>query len=162
MPEETKNSTPATAASPQQTDPIASPPQTASVAAGTNTSGMGSAYPVPAGVAGWGWGPFLMSWIWAIGNNVWIGLLALIPYVGGIMAIVLGVKGREWAWQAKKWESVEAFNETQRKWSIAGLILGTLMIVMMVLLFFLIIVAAVSSPNQNSGPSTTSSYQSSP
>ncbi len=50
-------------------------------------------------------------------------MLALIPYVGLIMAIVLGVKGREWAWKNKRWDSVEHFNRVQRLWSIWGAIL---------------------------------------
>lgn len=78
---------------------------------------------LPAGVAGWSWGAFLLNWIWSIGNSVWIGLLCLVPYAGLIMAIVLGFKGREWAWNAKKWESVEQFNAVQKKWSMWGLII---------------------------------------
>ncbi len=94
---------------------------------------------LPAGVAGWSWGAFFLNWIWAIGNSVWIGLLCLVPYIGFIMAIVLGLKGREWAWKAKKWESVEEFNRVQKKWSKWGVII--------VLLFFVIgILAAISIP----------------
>ena len=105
----------------QTVDPIAPPPVPPSDAG--NTSGQGSGAAVPDGVKGWGWGPFLMNWGWAIGNNVWIGLLALIPYVGFIMTIILGIKGREWAWQAKHWDSLEHFNKTQKKWAIAGVVL---------------------------------------
>ena len=76
--------------------------------------------PIPEGVKGWSWGAFLLNWIWAIGNRTWIGLLALIPYVGLIMAIVLGFKGREWAWKNKQWDSVEQFNAVQKKWSFWG------------------------------------------
>ena len=76
----------------------------------------------PAEVRGWNWGAFLLSWVWGIGNGVWIALLALIPGVGGIMMFVLGAKGNEWAWKAKRWSSVEEFRRTQRKWAIAGLI----------------------------------------
>lgn len=72
---------------------------------------------VPDGIRGWSWGAFLLSWAWAIGNKTWIGLLALIPYAGLIMAIVLGIKGREWAWQNKEWESVEHFQRVQKQWS---------------------------------------------
>lgn len=72
---------------------------------------------IPDGVKGWSWGAFLLNWIWAIGNKTWIGLLALIPYVGFVMAIVLGFKGREWAWENNKWESVEHFNRVQKRWS---------------------------------------------
>jgi zinc-ribbon domain len=68
-------------------------------------------------IQGWNWGAFLLSWIWSIGNGVWIGLLALIPYVGFIMAIVLGVKGNEWAWKQKQWKSVEDFKKTQSTWT---------------------------------------------
>jgi hypothetical protein len=49
---------------------------------------------------------------------VWIALLALVPFAGFIMAIVLGIKGREWAWKNKKWDSVEHFNRVQRRWSV--------------------------------------------
>lgn len=80
-------------------------------------TGMGS---LPEGIRGWSWGAFLLNWVWAIGNRTWIGLLALIPYVNIVVAIILGIKGREWAWKNKKWESVEHFNRVQRKWSIWG------------------------------------------
>ncbi len=94
---------------------------------------------IPDGVRGWSWGAFLLNWIWAIGNKTWIGLIALVPYVGFIMAIVLGIKGREWAWKNKEWESVEHFNRVQRKWSAwgVGLMVGGML---------LGIVAAISIP----------------
>ena len=62
-----------------------------------------------------------MNWIWAIGNSVWIGLLALVPYAGWIVAIVLGIKGSEWAWQQRRWQSVQQFKDTQRVWAYWGL-----------------------------------------
>ena len=65
-----------------------------------NTSGQGSASVVPAEITGWNWGAFLLNWIWAIGNRVWIGLLGLV--FGIIMAIILGAKGNEWAWQSRR------------------------------------------------------------
>ncbi len=94
---------------------------------------------IPDGVRGWSWGAFLLNWIWAIGNKTWIGLIALVPYFGFIMAIVLGIKGREWAWKNKEWESVEHFNRVQRKWSAwgVGLMIGGML---------LGIVAAISIP----------------
>jgi len=88
-----------------------------------NTSGQGKAHPLPTELAGWSWGGFLMNWIWAIGNRTWIGLLAFIPYIGLIVAIVLGIKGREWAWQNKRWQSVEHFQRVQRLWAIWGFII---------------------------------------
>ena len=72
---------------------------------------------LPDGIKGWSWGAFLLNWIWAIGNRTWIGLLALIPYVGFGVAIWLGIKGREMAWANGQWQSVEHFNRVQKKWS---------------------------------------------
>lgn len=105
---------------------------------GGNSSGLGKGHPVPPEVPGWSWGAFFMSWIWAIGNRTWIGLLALVPYLGLIVAIILGVKGREWAWQNKRWDDIEHFNRVQRRWSIWGACL--------VLIPILGIIAAVSIP----------------
>ena len=67
-----------------------------------NNSGMGKNTELPEGVKGWSWGAFFLNWIWAIGNKTWIGLLVLVPYVGLIVAVILGFKGREWAWKNKK------------------------------------------------------------
>ena len=88
-----------------------------------NTSGMGKDHELPEGIKGWSWGAFLLNWIWAIGNQTWIGLFAFLPFVGLIMFFVLGFKGREWAWRNKKWDSVEHFQTVQRKWSFWGLVI---------------------------------------
>lgn len=85
---------------------------------------------IPDGVRGWSWGAFLLNWIWAISNRVWWGLLAIIPYVGFIAAIWLGIKGRELAWKSREWESVEHFQRVQKKWSnwAVGLTVGIISI----------------------------------
>jgi hypothetical protein len=88
-----------------------------------NSSGTGKDAVLPDGVKGWSWGAFFLNWIWAVFNKTYIGLLALVPYVGFIMAIVLGVKGREWVWQNKRWESLEHFDSVQRRWSFWGVLL---------------------------------------
>ena len=96
-----------------------------------NTSGQGPWASVPPEIRHWSWAGFLMNWWWAVWMNTWIGLLALVPGLGFVMAIVLGAKGNEWAWQNRKWESVEQFNEVQRIWTrwgvgllIAGVVIG--------------------------------------
>jgi hypothetical protein len=96
----------------------------------TNNSGQGKVDQLPDGIKGWSWGAFFLSWIWALGNKTWIGLLALIPYIGFIMAIILGIKGRQWAWQNKRWDSVEHFQRVQKKWSFWGvlLVVGTMVL----------------------------------
>ncbi len=84
--------------------------------------------PIPDGIKGWSWGAFLLNWIWAIFNRTWWGLLALIPYVGFVVAIWLGFKGREMAWKNSSWDSIEHFNRVQKKWSqwAVGIILAAI------------------------------------
>jgi hypothetical protein len=92
----------------------ASKPEPVFVSTGSNTSGQASAT-LPPELKGFNWGAFFLTWIWGIGNGVWISFLALI--LGIIWSIVLGIKGNEWAWQHKKWNSVEHFKKTQKIWS---------------------------------------------
>ncbi|MCH7541965.1 hypothetical protein IH981_04300, partial [Patescibacteria group bacterium] len=105
-------------------DPIASTPPTPP--SSNNTSGQGSTAVVPEEVKGWSWGAYFLNWIWGIANSVWWSLLMFVPFVNWVMPFVLGMKGKEWAWQAKQWESVEHFKKIQHKWDIAGIIIGVL------------------------------------
>ena len=75
---------------------------------------------IPAEINRWNWGAFLLNWIWGIGNQTYIALLALIPGVGFIMLFVLGAKGSAWAWRNGRWDSVEHFKRVQRRWALAG------------------------------------------
>lgn len=84
------------------------------------TPGQGQPDALPEGVAGWSWGAFVFSWIWALGNRTWIGLLGLIPGVGLVVRVALGLKGRQLAWRNKRWASVAHFNRVQRRWNIAA------------------------------------------
>ena len=117
---------------------------------------------IPPGIAGWSWGAFLWNWIWAIFNNTWIGLLALIPGVNLIMIFVLGAKGREWAWKNKQWDSVEHFNRVQRKWSVwgIGLVLASLLLCGLLFAFSMFFLASNGSKFSGfSVPSTTESIE---
>ena len=98
-----------------------------------NNSGQGTNTPVPDVVAKhFNWGAFLLSWIWGIGNKTYITLLSFvagfIPFVGALvvlgMQIWFGIKGNTWAWQNKRFQSVEHFHENQKKWTIAGVIVS--------------------------------------
>ncbi len=74
-----------------------------------NSSGQGKNAIVPAAVKKWNWGAFLLSWIWGLGNKTYISLLVFVPIVGLAMPFLLGARGSAWAWQNKRWESVEEF-----------------------------------------------------
>lgn len=88
-------------------------------------------------VSKWNWGAFLFTWIWGLFNGCWwllpiflvIGLLMLIPIVNIfayvlqlVLCIICGVKGTEYAWRFKNWNSVEEFEHTQKVWAKAGII----------------------------------------
>jgi hypothetical protein len=90
----------------------------------SNTSGQGFSAAVPPEIIGWSWGAFSLTWLWGVSNRVWISLIALIPFplVSIAMMVILGIKGNEWAWQSKKWDSIEQFQKCQRDWKIWGII----------------------------------------
>ncbi len=109
-----------------------------SMAAFENTSGMGSQAAVPTALGEWNWGGFLLTWIWGIGNNVWWSFLFFIPILGwSIIPFMLAFKGNEWAWQNKRWESIEHFKKVQHVWAVWGWALTIAVTV------FIVIVAAL-------------------
>ena len=103
-----------------------------------NTSGGGSSAVVPAEIDRWNWGAFLLNWIWGIGNSTFIAFLMFVPFVNMVMPFVLGAKGSAWAWRNKRWENVEAFKTTQRKWVRWGLAAICMFIILFAGLFFAI------------------------
>ena len=60
------------------------------------------------------------------------------------MIFVLGAKGNEWAWQNKRWQSVEHFKKVQKLWAVWGFIL----FVLGILLALVVIIAAIEASNQ--------------
>jgi hypothetical protein len=87
-----------------------------------NTSGQGKSAIVPKEIQGWNWGAFLLSWIWGLAHNVPLALLMFVPGVNIVMWFMLGAKGSAWAWQKKRWQSIEEFKKKQKTWSVAGFI----------------------------------------
>ena len=49
------------------------------------------------------------------------------------LSIWFGIKGNDWAWQNKKWESVQYFHHVQRIWAIVGTVLVFLGIPLIIL-----------------------------
>ena len=75
-------------------------------------------------VTGWNWGAFFLNWIWAFAHRLpgWaivILVVGFIPYVGIVnlgLAIYLGVKGSELAWERRPFRDLEDFQACQRVW----------------------------------------------
>lgn len=106
-----------------------------------NNSGQGKTAALPAPLYGWNWGAFFLTWIWGIGNNTMIALLALLPFVNFVMIFVLGAKGNEWAWQNKHWQNIEHFKRVQKLWAIWGFVLFAIGM----LLALIVIIAAIEA-----------------
>jgi len=94
----------------------------------TNNSGTGGDPPPEVMNMGFNWGAFFLHWIWGVAHGVWNSFLVII--LGIIWQIVLGVKGNEWAWRNRKFESVEQFKQTQAVWSKWGIIVFVVVFVL--------------------------------
>lgn len=116
-----------------------------------NNSGNGPETPVVSLVSDkFNWGAFGFSWIWGLCNKSFITLVsipvAFIPFIGGLVTLGLsiwfGIKGNTWAWQNKKWESIEQFHNHQKKWAIGYIIIIALSFV----LGFIGVIVALTMP----------------
>lgn len=114
-----------------------------------NTSGQGGPVPDEVKNMGWNWGAFWLTWIWGIGNGVWISFVALV--LGIIWSVVLGLKGNEWAWQNRRFESIEQFRETQAAWSKWGWIVLVVSAVIWILMMVFGVGAALFAGAASSG-----------
>jgi hypothetical protein len=127
-----------------------------------NNSGKGNLYAVPGGVAGWSWGAFFWGLVWALFHRVRVVFWVLLPFAGVLwydrfgkpltagqgvgrvvfllacavaVQVILGRKGREWAWQNKRWQGLGHFNQVQRWWNWSGIALFVPLISLTVWLF---------------------------
>lgn len=127
------------------------------------TMGQQASSAEPLNLSKWSWGAFVLSWIWGFFNGCWWMFLVKIGFI--LLAILLwwvpfailfisfadlgtsilfGVKGTEWAWNNRKWDSIASFKQVQSTWNNVGLALFLLGIILMV--FSLIFsFAAISS-----------------
>ncbi len=90
-----------------------------------NTSGQQG--DVPAELrGGWNWGAFSLSFIWGLNHKAYLTLLIFLTLVCGLFAwlplsVWYGIKGNEWAWQGRRFDSIEHFRQVQRIWMYWGI-----------------------------------------
>ena len=124
-----------------------------------NTSGHGPGAKVPTAVAGkFNWGVFLLTWIWGLYHKKYLTLIMIpigivtyfIPFVGWLIplgvGIWFGIKGNEWAWQGRRYNSIAQFHESQKKWAIAGIIVIALFFVLCLVFGMLMSAFILSNP----------------
>jgi hypothetical protein len=131
---------------------VNNPPPPVATSTAINNSGQGGGITIPGEIRGWSWGAFMFSWIWGIFNSTWLSFLAfIVPF----WQFVLGAKGKAWAWQNKRWDSIEHFKNTQKTWDLWGKILFFIwlagMIIWVLILIVTLIIAAISGGNIDFG-----------
>lgn len=99
-----------------------------------NDSGRGSESMLPEELQGFNWGALMLSFVWGLAMKVPWTWFNLIPLFGSIFPFVMWVKGNEWAWQYRRWDSVEQFRRVQMKWTIWGLMFSFLTIMLVLIL----------------------------
>ncbi|MDM9381834.1 protein kinase [Chlorogloeopsis sp. ULAP01] len=108
---------------------------------------------VPLEIQGWNWGAFLISPLWCLTNQVWIGLISWIPYLGLPMPFILGAKGNVWAWRSRQWRSVQDFKAHQRAWAKAAIIVYSSFAALFILLAFI----GANLPEEDNSSNTNNS-----
>lgn len=125
-----------------------------------NNSGAGNLFndsvKVPDEIQGWNWGAFFVPGVWCITNHVWIGLVSWADFsivttiftfgmTWPMMAIILGIKGNEWAWKSRRWRSVKEFKRHQRLWAIIGFVIFLILVILISLIIVGLLVLGLAS-----------------
>lgn len=110
-----------------------------------NTSGQGEKSLVPEEINHWNWGAFFFTVFWAYRNGVPVKASMLF---NPLSPLDLGRHGNGLAWKYKRWESLEHFKRTQRRWNWAPFIFWGGFIGIMAAIG-VIIVSVVGSPLSN-------------
>ena len=104
--------------------------------------------PYPREVYGLDWGAFLLTPLWSIANNVLLGLLWFVPFIGWIIPFILLFRGSEMAWRCRRFESVEQFVAVRRAWTIAGIVFHLFWIILFTVILIVGILAGETPPPQ--------------
>jgi len=91
-----------------------------------NDSGQGNDSRLPDELFGFNWGALMLNFIWGLSMRIPWTWLHVVPIVGMIMPFVMWIRGNEWAWKYRRWDSIEHFKQVQGKWLTAGIIFTVL------------------------------------
>ena len=125
---------------------VAATAKPAPVGLAINDSGSGTSAAIPDEIKGFNWGACLLGPVWGVFHNSWFALLSIIPVLNFISGPICGIKGNEWAWQNRKWQSVEQFKQVQHEWVIAAK--RTLWVIIVLLALYLIAAICLSIANK--------------
>lgn len=107
-----------------------------------NTSGMGEGYPAPTEAEGWTFAGFIPWGLFSFvnGNMLWGILWWVLSFfsLSIVYWIVVGINGKKQAWQGRRFDNVQQFQETMgawNTWGIISLIAGIVMTVIIGILY---------------------------
>ncbi|MCM1004504.1 MAG: hypothetical protein NC408_09205 [Candidatus Gastranaerophilales bacterium] len=93
------------------------------------------------------WGAFFGTWIWGIINKsyhtFWIWVLSCTP-AGFYYQLLCGLKGNEWAYKNRKWNSDSEFKTSQEKQTIAFVVLSLIVVPVLIFVLTMVIVFAIA------------------
>lgn len=70
----------------------------------------------------WNWGGFFFHWIFSVCHKVYWPLIALVfPIAVPVIMIIAAMNGNKWAWNSRRWESLEECKRVQLQWRNWGL-----------------------------------------
>jgi hypothetical protein len=148
----------------------------------SNTSGQGKTSIIPPEIDKWNWGSFSFTWVWGIYHGVYyfpflavlagIGIRLSLMLTGTIRLVLLslfiitelvvilicGRFGNKWAWQNKKWPSLEIFQERQKLWSSSGLVFAIFSLFATLIYVFMILSILNSLSKQTDQPVSSLFY----
>ena len=111
------------------------------------------------------WGAFYFTFFWGLFNKsyktLWILALCVmfpliyvnvyfsIPYLIGLLALPIwfGIKGNTWAWQGKRYNSIEHFHSVQKKWAIAAAVCMILSSLSFIFFVFFNLLTLINNPD---------------
>lgn len=92
------------------------------------------------------WGAFFGTFVWGLFNKTYIALLIIPLFFTPawlFFGLILGIKGNEWGYKNKKYNSIEEFHKSQKRqatfWSILTPLLTVILIAILTVAFSLLI-----------------------
>lgn len=93
------------------------------------------------------WGAFFGTWIWGLFNKSYITLFELILWfspLGFYFQLYCGLKGNEWAFKNKNCTDVDAFNKSQKTYTLIFTLLSLVVLPVLYFVFVFLLVLAIS------------------
>jgi hypothetical protein len=102
------------------------PPLVRELPADGNTSGLGPGYPLPPAARGWTNAGIIPAGLYSFytGSVLWgiVGVLGVVFGLAGLVYfVVVGLRGKEYAWRNRRFASFEEFEAVMAAWNNAGL-----------------------------------------